>query len=264
MKLCLIGDSHAAMIIAAHRQSPAGAELTVFAKPGLAAEEIALDGASLRAASPDMRRRLAQMGTPDRLDLAGFDAVAIAGLAPSAFAAVRLQQNHVVTGWPSGAAAMAQALSDAPSGRTRPLMTRAAYQAALRMLTDRCLAAALARVAPGPVAILPQPFPSDAILDQSQTYPIFRRVVRQGDGAALAADLTGAHQHVFEALPNTVYLPQPADSLSHGCLTRAEFMRGGPRLADGSQQQNDDVLHGNLALGQRQLQALRAGRMARG
>ncbi|WP_417205236.1 hypothetical protein [Antarctobacter sp.] len=257
MKLCLIGDSHAAMLIAAHRQDPADEGLTVFAKPGLSDEDIRLEGPLLHAASNDMRDRAARMGTPDTLNLAEFDAVVVAGLAPSAFAAVRLQQGHSVSGWPSGAKAVAQALSDAPPARARPLMTRAAYLAALTSLCETSLSARIARAAPGPVAVIPQPFPSDALQDQDGTYPIIRRLLRQRDGAALAADLIAAHRAGFAPLPRTTYLPQPADTLSHGCLTLAAFMRGGPRLSGGSGQDGDDVLHGNAALGARLLTDLR-------
>ncbi|WP_323770203.1 hypothetical protein [Antarctobacter sp.] len=257
MKLCLIGDSHAAMLIAAHRQDPANEVLTVFAKPGLSDKDILLEGSLLHAASKDMRERTARMGTPDTLDLAKFDAVVVAGLAPSAFAAVRLQQTHSVSGWPSGAKAIAQALTDAPPKKARPLMTRAAYLAALTSLSETSLSARVAQAAPGPVAVVAQPFPSDALLDQDGTYPIIRRVLRQRDGAALAADLIAAHRAGFDPLPRTTYLPQPADTLSHGCLTQAAFMRGGPRLSGGSGQDLDDVLHGNAALGARLLAALR-------
>ncbi|SNS67459.1 hypothetical protein [Antarctobacter heliothermus] len=262
MKLCLIGDSHAAMLIAAHRQNPADDALTVFAKPGLVAEDIALTGPLLHAVSADMHARLAAMGTPDTLDLADFDAVVIAGLVPSAFAAVRLQQAHSVSGWPSGEISVAKALTDMPAAKTLPLMSRAAYVAALTALSQTSLAARIASAAPCPVIVVAQPFPSDALLDKDGTYPIMRRLLRQGDGTALAADLITAHRAGLGALAGTTYLPQPADTLSHGCLTQAVFMRGGPRLSDGSRQDSDDVLHGNAALGARLLSDLRT-RLAR-
>lgn len=258
MKLCLIGDSHAAMLISAHRQTPADVDLTVFAKPGLSAEDIAMTGPLLRATSADMHTRLAAMGTPDTLDLGGFDAVVIAGLAPSAFAAVRLQQGHSVSGWPSGAKAVARALSDSPPAKARPLMTRAAYAAALVTLSQTSLAARIAQAAPCPAIVIAQPFPSDALLDDDESYPVIRRLLRHGDGAALAADLIAAHRAGFDTLPGTAYLPQPADTLSHGCLTQAVFMRGAPRLTEGARQDRDDVLHGNTALGARLLADLRA------
>ncbi|ASP22265.1 hypothetical protein ANTHELSMS3_03642 [Antarctobacter heliothermus] len=258
MKLCLIGDSHAAMLIAAHRLDPAGENLTVFAKPGLVAGDIALDGPRLRAASVDMHARLAEMGMPDTLNLADFDAVAIAGLVPSAFAAARLQQGHSVTGWPSGAHSIAKALTDAPAAKTRPLLSRAAYVASLTGLCQTSLAARIASIAPCPVVVIAQPFPSDALLDKDGTYPIFRRLLRHGDGSALAADLITAHRAGLTPLSGTTYLPQPADTLSHGCLTQAGFMRGGPRLSNGTRQDSNDVLHGNAALGARLLSDLRA------
>lgn len=248
MKLCLIGDSHAAMLIAAHRADPAGDDLTVFAKPGLTPSDIEIKDGVLRAVSEELRTRLNGMGTSDRLDLRDFDAVVIAGTVPSAFAAVRLQQGHAISGWPSGARALARALSDG-AGAPRPLMTRAAYRAALLALTESSLGATLARAAPGPALVIPQPFPSDALLQMEGKYPVFRRVVRNGDGAALAEDLHSAYSRVFSEVQGAACLLQPADTGSHHCLTRADLMRAGPRLAEGGRQETDDILHGNAALG---------------
>ena len=253
MRLCLIGDSHAAMLIAAHRQDPRGTALTVFAKPGLVASDLAVEGGMLHALSDDLRKRLAGMGTADRLDLHQFDALVIAGPVPSVFAAVRLQQGHAVSGWPSGAQAMARALGDVALPKARPLMTRAAYRAALTALTETSLAAMLVRAAPVPVRVVPQPCPSDALLQMEGKYPVIRRVIQKGDGAALAEDLDHAHRAVFGAH----CLSQPAETRSHGCLTRADLMRGGPRLAEGGRQEVDDVLHGNARLGARLLGAVR-------
>ncbi|MBV7392979.1 hypothetical protein [Mameliella sediminis] len=257
MKLCLIGDSHAAMLIAAHRQDPRGETLTVFAKPGLAASEVAMDGQVLRASTDAFRDRLRPLGTADSLDLGTFDAVILAGLVPSAFAAVRLQQDHHVSGWPSGAKALSRALSGDTLPKARPLLTRAAYRAALSALTGASLAALIARAAPGPVWVVPQPYPSDALLQDDGKYPVFRRVVRNGDGDALSQDLNAAHKGCFGTIGNARLVTQPSTTLAQGCLTQAEFMRGGPRLAEGGQQQADDVLHGNAKLGALLLAAIR-------
>lgn len=80
-------------------------------------------------------------------------------------------------------------------------------------------------------------------------YPVFRRVVRNGDGAALAEDLHSAYSRVFSEVQGAACLLQPADTGSHHCLTRADLMRAGPRLAEGGRQETDDILHGNAALG---------------
>lgn len=258
MKICLIGDSHTAMLIAALREDSGGEHVTVFAKPGLAKADMALEGTVLRADSRDMIGRLADLGTPTSLDLADFNAVVIAGLAPSGFAAVRLQQGHAVSGWPSGDKVVAASLAETPHTKARPLMTRAAYRAALLALCETSLATRIARAAPCPVTVIPQPFPSDALLDQKDRYPVMQRVLVQGDGPALAEDLVAAHSAAFNALPRTTYLPQPSDTLSHGCLTQGAFMRAGPRLSGAASQDRDDVLHGNTALGLRLLATLRA------
>ncbi|SMX35810.1 hypothetical protein [Maliponia aquimaris] len=262
MKILLIGNSHAAMLIAAHRADPRGETLTVFAKPGLEADDIVLDGPVLRAASPEMTERLVLLGTPPQVDLAQADAVVIAGLAPSVFAAVRLAQGHSVVGWPSGQAAMARALQPDVAAPKRPLMSRAAYRAALAALTETSLAARLLRglraVSDAPAVFVPQPYPSEAVLTTDGKYPVFRRIAQGGDGGALAEDLAGAHAAVLGALPGVTVLSQPADTLRHGCLTAEGCMRAAPRLSDSSQQDVGDVLHGNAALGAQLLSGIRA------
>lgn len=262
MRIVLIGNSHAAMLIAAHRADPRGESLTVFAKPGLEAADIALEGSVLRAASSEMVDRLVLLGTPPQVDLAQADVVVIAGLAPSAFAAVRLAQGHSIAGWPSAQAAVARALRPDGPALKRPLMSRAAYLAALLALTETSLAARLLRglraVSDAPAVFVPQPFPSEAVLAADGKYPVFRRIAQAGDGTALAGDLARAHAEALGALPRVTALAQPADTLCLGCLTAAPYMRDAPRLSEGTQQEQGDVLHGNAALGARFLAAMRS------
>jgi hypothetical protein len=262
MRIALIGNSHAAMLIAAHRQDPRGETLTVFAKPSLQPEDYVLDGSVLRATSDDLRARLADLGTPQALDLAQCDAVVIAGLVPSAFAAVRLAQGHVISHWPSAHPVMARILRAKPQPKDRPLMSKATYRAALMALTDTSPAATLARgiqAATGQrVLILPQPLPSEALLEIEGKYPIFRRLLRDGDGAAMARDLDQTHLTALDALPGLRCLVQPDDTRRNGCLTAVDLMRGGPRLSAGTRQAGDDVLHGNATLGAVMLSLLRA------
>lgn len=261
MRIALIGNSHAAMLIAAHRQDPRTETLTVFAKPSLQPGDCVLEGSVLRAVSADLRARLADLGTPERLDLAGYDAVVMAGMLPAAFAALRLAQGHSIAGWPSAAAVMARALQGAPARKDRPLMTRAAYGAALCALTQEALpvtlVAALRQVCDVPVVVVPQPLPSEALMDTPDKYPIFRRLLREGDGAALAQDLEQAHRAGLGTLAGVRCLHQPQDTRRQGILTAADLMRAGPRLSAGTQQGQDDILHGNAALGTQMLALLR-------
>lgn len=262
MNLVLIGNSHAAMLIAAHRADPRGERLTVFAKPGLAADDCALDGTRLRATSDEMAARQDSAGMPAEIDLAQADLVVIAGVAPSAFAAARLAQGHAIAGRPSGDAAMARALGPAGTSGKRPLMSRAAYAAALASLTETSLAArllsGLRRACDVPAAFVPQPFPSETLLQAAGRYPVLRRIAEDGDGRGLAEDLNAAHRAVLGALPGVTVLAQPGETLRHGCLTAEGFMRGGPRLSGTAEQAEADVLHGNASLGALLLARLRA------
>ncbi len=262
MKIALVGDSHAAMLIAAFRADPADDDLTVFAKPGLAPEDCRLDCGTLHAISDDFRARLARSGAPDNLQLTDFDAVVIAGVAPSVFAAVRLSQGHAIVGWPSGDAVSARVLRGAARAKDRPLMSRTAYLAALTALTQTSLAAHLIKglreVSDAPAIFVPQPFPSERLLKIDGKYPVFRRIVKQGDGTALARDMSRAHRAGLAHLPGVTVLEQPDDTRRHGCLSAADLMRAGPRLSDGTRQAADDILHGNAELGARFLADLRA------
>lgn len=253
MKIALIGDSHAAMLIAAHRADPADEGLTIFAKPGLAPEDCRIEGGVLHAVSDDFRDRLAQSGAADRLSLADFDAVVLAGIAPSVFAAVRLAQDHAISGWPSGDAVSQRLLRGAARPKERPLMTRAAYRAALTSLTQTSLAAEVIRglraVSEIPVVFVPQPFPSERLLEVDGKYPVFRRIARQADGDALAADLEQAHRAGLGHKPGVTVLQQRQSTRRHGCLSAADLMRAGPRLSDVSPQGAEDILHGNADLG---------------
>ncbi|WP_305970847.1 MULTISPECIES: hypothetical protein [unclassified Mameliella] len=80
-------------------------------------------------------------------------------------------------------------------------------------------------------------------------YPVFRRFVRSSDGTALSEDLHAAYKRVVSKIDGTTCLLQPIDTLSHGCPTRCDLMRAGPRLAEGGRQERDDILHGNATLG---------------
>ena len=251
MRLCVIGNSHVAMLMAAHAADPAGITPAWFAKPGLRPDEMVLNGTVLSAASEELRARLDGFGTAPALDLAAFDAVAIVALAPSVFAAMRLLQDHDVTGWPSGTRRVAKALrSERPL--KRPLLTRAALRAALtgQMQASPAagLAAALRATAPDlPVSFIAQPFPAESMLSAESRYPVFRRIAEAGDGAALAEDLSAAEDAVFGPL-GTAILRQPTETVARGCHSRDVVMRGAKRLA-GGRQQNEDPLHANAVLG---------------
>ncbi|MCR8549013.1 hypothetical protein M4578_14335 [Salipiger sp. P9] len=263
MKLCVIGNSHVAMLMAALRDAaPADMDITWFAKPGLAEGEAVLDGSRLCARDPDLVTRLERLGTPEYVDLAAFDGVVFVGSTASAFAAVRLLQGHRVSGWPSARKMISGALTPFAAPLKHPMLSEPAYLAALTDLIrgnlTYKLATALRAASAVPICVIPQPFPSDRLFDGDKKYPMFRRVVRRGDAAALAACLRSAHARAFAGIPGLVAFDQPADTIAQDFLTAAAYTRDAVRLSQTDTLPRDDVLHAGPALGARYLDSLRA------
>lgn len=265
MKICIIGNSHAGMLIAALQTLEEQPETVFFGKPNLEPQEFLQKGSVIAAKSKELRERLNQIGTPDTLDLGDFDVVAIVAMAPSVFSTARLVQNHCVTGWPSGQATMLKTLSY-PSGphKNRPFLSHTALREALTVLTQKSgacqLAQSLRAVCDVPIAIVPQPFPSADLLNQSDKYAVLRRINEAGDGIALAEELVNSKRSVFEKIDRLAYLVQPDRTVAHGCFSAPEFMRGAVRLSQKSKQPDHDVLHGNAKMGtifMKQIKALR-------
>jgi hypothetical protein len=256
MKLCVVGNSHAGMIVAAHRDLGwSSDDLTVFAKPSLLPGDIVADGTVLRAGNAAMADRLAAMGTPDALDLAGFDAVLCVAMTPSVFSAAQVLQHHSVLGWPS--TAMLPLESD-PA--VRHLISPGAYRAILlRLVADSemvQLLHSIARPDGPPVFFAPQPYPAENILEHKGKYPLIKRLHREGDAAPLVSALEDAHRTVFAELPRVTYLEQAADTVAEDFLTRRAFTRGSVRLNIEMKHRKTDVLHANAAFGGKLLKRL--------
>ncbi|MFC4730867.1 hypothetical protein ACFO5Z_04780 [Salipiger abyssi] len=262
MKLCVIGDSHVAMLMAALRDAGPGApEVIWFAKPGLAEGEAALEGSRLCARDPDLVTRLESLGTPPEVDLDGVDAVVFVGGTVSAFGAVRLLQGHRVSGWPSARALIAAADTPSAAPLKQPLISERAYLAALegviRESVTHRLVTGLREASAVPVCVVPQPLPSEAILETEKKYPVFKRVARHGDGPAVAASLIAAHERAFAGLSGVTVFRQPEESIAQGFLTARAYTRDAVRLTAGAMPR-DDVLHAGPALGALYLARIRA------
>lgn len=254
MKLLVVGNSHAAMLMAAHRDSPeSGREITFYAKPGMTPGEVALAGTELWANTPEMRERLAALGTPERVDMAAYDALVLVGSTVSTFGAVRLAQSHLVTGWPSAARDMAQGTESPGAPMPRPMLSGAAYDAALadtihaglshQLLSDLRTQSEL------PAFVVPQPYPAEAILEPGSKYPVFRKLHKRGDGPMIARALTRAHEDAFAAMRATTLLIQPRTTVARDFLTGDAYTRGAVRLNIDHRQPSADILHAGPAMG---------------
>lgn len=261
MKLCVIGSSHVAMLMLAERDAPTpGLDLTFYAAPSGGVEAAELDGTTLRAVTPELRARLDMTGAPHAVDLNDFDAVVFVGETVSVFSAVALVRQANVSDWPSAAPLIAAAGEPFAPVLKRPLLTRAAYVAALagaarEKLTYR-LARALRERSDVPIAVVPQPYPAERVLEGNA--PVVRRIHRDGDGASLATCLAEAHEAAFAGIDRLHIVSQPPETVTGDFLTHDAFARHAMRLSLQQRQPKDDVLHMGGAYGRLALDAVLA------
>lgn len=248
MKLCVIGNSHAAMILSAHKSQPDMCQLTVFARPSMEDGDIVLEGTILRPNSAEFAERLAELGTPAVVDLRDFDAIVFTGMTASMFTASQFLQAHMIYGWPA-----TQSILEQSGPAARQVLSLSAYQVALAAIVAQSqtgrLCALLAKQDIAPVFVIPQPYPSVRVLSLKGKSPILKRLQRDEEGTLVAAELERMHHHIFDPMPGIEYLPQPEETIEHGFLTRSGYNRNAVRLNVDMRQSRNDILHTNAAYG---------------
>ncbi|GAA6163977.1 hypothetical protein NBRC116590_16810 [Pelagimonas sp. KU-00592-HH] len=256
MKLLAIGDSHTSKLIAASLEDTSSVQLVPFAKPGISLDELSVSNGRIHAVSSDFRNRLEQLGSQTPQALKDFDVIVVVAMSISVFSVARMSSDKLVTGWPSGN----EAVQELVSGNGENLPALLSEQALHEGLVDLArnsfsfqLASAIRREGNVPIAFVPQPFPSEQVLDKSSKLIEIKRIVKRGDGPGLARSLNAALLNAFEAIPNSRLYIQPDGTSVQGCLTGLEFMRGAKRLSQNSKQPKSDVLHGNASLGRKYL-----------
>jgi hypothetical protein len=261
MKVCVIGDSHMAMVAAAyHATSNDDMQMVFFGKPGLAVEEVSLDGTVLSFTDKRQNTLLAEMGTPEKIDLSEFDAIVFVAMAASIFSAVGLVSQHRVAGWPSTQEMLQSTPLDAPF-KTH-LLSQAAMQANLVETTKRgatfYLLQGLRHHSQVPVFVVPQPYPSERVLKRAGKYGVFKRVHWAGEGKQIVASLVQSYIDVFAPIDQVTLLQQSASTISKDFFTSDEYSRDGVRLRELRKQGRKDILHANAAFGERVLEQLKA------
>jgi hypothetical protein len=251
MKLCVVGNSHVGMLVAAHQQrgDPA-AEMTIFARPSMEDGDIALEGTTLIAKSPEFVHRLAEHGQAPEIDLADFEAIVFVGMTASVFTAAQILGYHTVYGWPS-----TQRMLEDPGPAERQIISMAALRASLETLVTESQTARLcqsvSRRGIGPLFVVPQPYPAARVLDIKGKFPIIKRLFRDKEGPLLAAELEQFHTAFFEPIKGVFYLRQDPDTIGKGFLTRPSYSRNSVRLNVERKHRKDDVLHANADFGER-------------
>lgn len=246
MMLCVIGNSHAGMIVAAHRDGVwPGCDLQLFAKPSMEPGEVTIDGTVISAATEAFRARLDDMGMPHSADLTTFDAILMVGMTASIFTVANVLQNHDVYGLKS-----TRLPEEGPA--ERGILSAAAFGAILTDAVRDGLTWQIASTAGDhhpPIFVLPQPYPSANVLNIKRKLGVVKRLHRKEDGPAIAEFLTRAHDAAFSELPNVRVMRQPEQTIAHGFLTDTAFTRGSVRLNIDMAHRKDDILHANAAFG---------------
>lgn len=261
MKICVIGNSHAGMLIQAINDRPSGdLDFTYFAKQGRGPAGAQMRGSVMHAKRRELRRTLKRLGMPLSVDLAAQDMFVVVAMSVSMFTIAAMTDRHAVWGWPStGAETQEDALPD------RPLMSSALLQAALADGIGQSLAytmiTRIRKVSDSPILFVPQPCPSETLLNQPGRCGAMQRLFRRKDGDRAAGALMQAHRQTIGSQPDVLIAQQPADTITGGCLTREAFSRDGVRLNLGGRHDERDILHANAAYGARVLD--RIGELAR-
>ena len=250
MKLCVIGNSHAGMLVHASRAKPSEhMNLTFFARQGKGPEGARIRGTELRAIRRDLRKNLTKMGMPEAVNLPDYDGIVLVAMTATMFSLGPMLSSHSVFSWAS-----TQGAIDAAGGKLeRPLVSEAALNSALRAEIEDNLAHTMIgrvrKVTDAPIILVPQPHPSEHVLDATDRFGMFRQIVRRGDGEDAARLLNGAHEKTFGSFAGVYPLVQPEETIAHGCLTRTEFTRGAGRLNVDGRQNETDILHANARYG---------------
>lgn len=242
MKLLVIGNSHAGMLRhAAEGAGTQGPELIFMAREGTGPLSLRPRGSVLAASHKELREALTRLGMPHSVDLQEVDAVILIGMSASVFQLGAMLSRHDVWGW-----------SEADEGR--PLLSEPALLAGLRASIEDSLAYRLAiRVRRArrdlPILIVPQPYPSEAILGSEGRFGGIRRLKYRGTGARAAEALDAAHAGVFGQMRDVHLVPRPPEAVVHGCFSHLDFMRDAGRLSLAGRQPDEDILHANRRYG---------------
>lgn len=262
MKYCVIGNSHVGMLRAAARLEGADtASITYFAKAGAGLDRATVRGSVIAADDPALAAAQSRFGMPREVDVSQFDAVIFVAGTASVFSALQVLQGFRISGWPSERGDRA---GDAAGPRNRRLLSNAAY---VDVLVDRTrsgvsyqFARALRPATERPMFVVPQPYPSERILEMDGPQGVGpRRVLSDGDGAALTAGLVRAVQRAFDEIEAVSVLAQPEDTVVHGFLTARGFGRDAVRVDGNTPQDQMDFLHVGPAFGLRVLERVRRG-----
>lgn len=254
MKICMIGDSHLAMMLNAQKEDPIkGLDITPVTWPQEYRDKFLLQGTELVADDPGLVAFWESGGLPSKIDLTAFDRLVFVSFTATAFHAFPILRDHIVSGW-NGAKPVVRALkSPLENPDRRRLLTPAVFQ--------HCLAAAIRehhtykfieqirQHSDIPMAVVAAPYLAENTLKHRPGLWGLKRVLKAKDGEALAQSLHKAHETAFGVFENVTVLRQPQETVVQGCLTAEKYREGAMRYGTSVAHGAKDILHAGPLLG---------------
>lgn len=242
-RFCIIGNSHLAawkLGWDSLRSATTGVALTFFGASGTAIRRLAVQDCCLVPLQEDLRKSLQfTSGGKEKIDPKEFDSFCVIG---SAFGIGQLARLYKTC----------RAESHKPGKRSQLLSDDCFSEAARGLLASTFgfrTALTLTEVTGGPIHLVPDPFPSSAVLND-QTQKLWTGLVSSGDHAKLALEFRCAAEDL--STDRIRVLAQPPQLVCNEMFTPEEYSRGSVQLSPGLDRPNSaqDYLHMNKRFGE--------------
>ena len=254
MKICMIGDSHLAMMVNAQKeQSFDGLEIAPVSWPRQFFDQLKWHGTEISAEGPELIGHWERSGLPPKIDLSDFDLLVFVSNTTTAFHAFTVLREHIVTGWNESELVVKTLNSPMGAPDDRRLMTQDALTACLTgCIKENHTYKFVDHVRQHcdiPIVVIPAPYLAESSLKRRKNLWGLKLVLRNKDGAALARSLHEAHEIAFGAFSNLKLLRQPEEAIVRGCLTKEIYREGARRFGSQALHGADDILHAGPLLG---------------
>lgn len=240
MRICIIGNSHlAALKLAWQQLSPEhqAMEVVFFGARAAAMAHLAIQNNCLVPTNPETEHDMRfTSGGQHTIDLSGFDAVWLYGLACDVNLFIPTLTTHQIGRF---------------TDTDRNFLSRACFTQLCGDRLQRGLLYKLTRlvrqISDLPLYVSPSPFPSqDCVHEPSGKW----NALSTNDGSVIQS---GYYDGIRTALHdyNTVFIPQPNDSIVNFLFTDAKYTKDSVRLTEGlsTKHAHDDYAHMNQAYG---------------
>lgn len=230
-------------------------EVTTFAQAGRGPEDISFDGNNIQANGLKLRETLDRLGTAHQLPLNSFDFLVLVSRTATLFDVLEVLKGYRVSDWKSTRrSGFVHEILDPDYQLGDPyLITEAALHACLlsRIRTNQTysLCAQIRQVSAVPIFVVPAPLLAEQTPQLRPKLLGLKRALRGDDGQNIRLCLERAHDAAFQDIPDVVAIPQPAETIAHGCLTKTEFGRDSVRLASPHHHDETDILHAGAKMG---------------